>query len=445
MTTLSDQNFLLNDQYRDSSNLDARIVLHRRFSSNQTGWFRWTVDQWRIPPVARVLDIGCGPAALWCDQLARVPRGWKITLADLSPGMIDRARANLAAAGAADDRRFDLRTADVQLLPFRDNLFDAVLANHMLYHVPDIARALAEIRRVLKPGGQLVAATNGEGHMRELHDLTAPFASHEPAPPAPEQRFGLENGAQQLAPWFARVERRDYPDSLEVDEAAPLAAYVLSTRTMRWSAAGEPSFGTLTSHFESLLARDGVIHISKASGLLIAVKLPTPSLAEGDAVTLREVVVGDLPVFFEQQLDWEAQRAAAFTGLRPADRSAFGDHWSQLLTDQSATVRTILFGGQIAGYIACRRAFGAPEVSGWLGREFWGRGIATRALAGFLSLVEERPLTAAIARDNLASLRVLQKSGFVVIREDLNWSPVRDDLVDELVLALDAAPSEGRA
>ncbi|MEZ4769667.1 MAG: class I SAM-dependent methyltransferase [Caldilineales bacterium] len=254
-------------------------------ATGQAG-FAGTSTSCRRSPRLRVLDIGCGPARLWCDQLARVPQTWQITLADLSPGMIDQARANLAAAGAANDHRFLFRTADAQELPFGDDTFDAVLANHMLYHVPDIPHALQEIRRVLRPAGRLYAAVNGDGHMAELHDLVAPFASGEALPPAPERRFGLENGAEQLARWFVRVERRVYPDSLQVTEAEPLAAYALSISGMLWMPEGEPSADELTRHFEALLARDGVIHIAKSSGLFIAAKLPRPDDVDGDDTTL---------------------------------------------------------------------------------------------------------------------------------------------------------------
>lgn len=276
MSSITDQDYLLKTQYSDSSNLDARIAVHVRFSSNRTGWFRWYFDQMsQMSPDVRVLDVGCGPARLWSGQFQRVPAGWQITLADLSPGMIGQAKANLTKAGADADPRFTFRTVDAQTLPFEDETFDAVLANHMLYHVPDIPRALAEIRRVLRPAGRLYAATNGDGHMAELNELVAPFASSEALPPGPERRFGLENGEEQLARWFVRIERRDYPDSLEITEAGPLVAYALSTSGMLWMPEGEPSAEELTRHFEALLARDGVIHIGKSTGLFIAVK---PSL-----------------------------------------------------------------------------------------------------------------------------------------------------------------------
>ena len=167
--------------------------------------------------------------------------------------MVTQAEANLRAAGAGSDYRFHFRTADAESLPFDDDEFDAVLANHMLYHVPDLPRALAEIRRVLRPVGRLFAATNGAGHMQELGNLLSPFAGDTSALPATERRFGLENGGQQLAQQFAHVKRYDYEDGLEVTEVAPLVAYVLSTRNMLWTAEAEPSVEALTRHFETVL------------------------------------------------------------------------------------------------------------------------------------------------------------------------------------------------
>src|SRR5262249_16734842 len=128
------------------------------------------------------------------------------------------------------DARFRFVVADAQQLPFGDAAFDRVIANHMLYHVPDRAGALAEIRRVLRPGGRFYAATNGRDHLRELGELVARFAPDWTgwAAGSNSQGFRLENGAEQLARWFPRVELRRYEDALVVTEAEPLLAYVLS-------------------------------------------------------------------------------------------------------------------------------------------------------------------------------------------------------------------------
>src|SRR5262245_19791397 len=133
-------------------------------------------------------------------------------------------------------------------------------------------------------------------------------------------------------------------------------------------------------------------------------------------VLLRDVADGDLPIFFEQQLAPADNRMAAFTDKDSADRVAFMAKWAKILGDDSITKRTILFGGQVAGNIG---AFVAPwsgqlEVTYWIGREFWCKGIATKALRVFLSAVKIRPVYARAATDNIASLRVLATCGFMI-------------------------------
>src|SRR5262245_7806534 len=125
-----DQQYLLNEQYRNASNLNARIELHRRFSTNAYGWHRWVFDHFRLPPEARVLELGCGPGELWRENADRIPEGWEVTLADLSPGMLAAARRSLRDLL----RSFAFAEVDAQSIPFPDACFDGVIANHMLYH-----------------------------------------------------------------------------------------------------------------------------------------------------------------------------------------------------------------------------------------------------------------------------------------------------------------------
>lgn len=157
-------------------------------------------------------------------------------------------------------------------------------------------------------------------------------------------------------------------------------------------------------------------------------------------VLLRDVTEGDLPIFFGQQLDPAANHMAAFTAKDPTDRAAFTAKWAKILGDDSITKQTILFGGQVAGSVV---AFVAPwsgklEVSYWIGREFWGKAIATRALASLLSLVKTRPLYARAARDNIASLRVLVKCGFTISGYERGFANARGEEVEEVVLELSA-------
>lgn len=155
-------------------------------------------------------------------------------------------------------------------------------------------------------------------------------------------------------------------------------------------------------------------------------------------LVLREVIESDLPIFFEQQLDPGANFMAAFTAPDPTDRDAFMAHWAKILGDERSTNMTILFDGQVAGSISSFEQFGEPSVSYWLGRSFWGQGIATQALGALLRLVQTRPLYARAAKDNLASLRVLQKCAFTICGEDRGFANARGEEIEEYILRLDA-------
>ena len=163
-------------------------------------------------------------------------------------------------------------------------------------------------------------------------------------------------------------------------------------------------------------------------------------------VLLRDVTERDLPIFFEQQLDPAANQMAAFTAKDPADRAAFTAKWAKILGDDSITKRTVLCGGRVAGTVA---AFVAPwsgklEVTYWIGREFWGQGIATAALSALLRVVKLRPLYARAAKDNIASLRVLEKCGFTIAGYERGFANARGEEIEEVVLELRAeAPEVG--
>lgn len=263
MSKIDDQQYLSTQQYNNADKFNDRVALHVRFSTNRYGWQRWMFDQLVLPPAGRVLEVGCGPGRLWLDNHERIPAGWDITLADFSPGMLAEARQNLH-----DLRPFRFEVADAQALPFADAAFDAVIANHMLYHVPDRPRALAELRRVLRPGGHFYAATNGEAHLRELRELVGGFDPQLVAWGATALRdFTLENGAAQLAPWFGPAELRRYHDGLVVSEAAPLAAFIMSMQVAEHASALQPA--ELVRHIEQIIQRDGPIGITKDSGVFV--------------------------------------------------------------------------------------------------------------------------------------------------------------------------------
>lgn len=266
MSHYNDQDFLLNSQYKDSSNLMARMNLHERFSVNKYDWHRWVFDQFDIAPGSRILELGTGPGKLWRNNLERMPATWQVIISDLSPGMIREAEQHLSG------RKITFQVIDAQFLPFGAATFDAVIANHMLYHMRDIAQTLAEVQRVLKPGGRLYAATNGQDHLREFD------AWQEQLLPdlKPEDKVGgisfrLENGRDFLEPFFDQIEVRLYDNALEVTEIEPLIAYGLSSLRGR-DFTDEQIAARFHSLIEPILAQRGSIHITKSTGLFIAQK-----------------------------------------------------------------------------------------------------------------------------------------------------------------------------
>ncbi|NBD35965.1 MAG: methyltransferase domain-containing protein [Chloroflexi bacterium] len=261
---------LVAEQYKTSDNLDARAQLHARFSRSTIPWHRWIFDHIdpHILAHGRVLALGCGPGGLWQQNRDRVPADARLVLTDFSPGMMASARTQLVDLPCAPL----FAVVDAQAIPFVSTHFDAVTAHHMLYHVPDRAKALREIRRVLAPRGTFYASTVGEDHMREMWELVEPFAPGAIASARQvTQGFTLENGAAQLAPLFDEVQVHRYEDSLIVPEAAPLIAYVRSSLTMlAHSALTAESLAAFSEEVERRIATDGPLRITKASGLFIA-------------------------------------------------------------------------------------------------------------------------------------------------------------------------------
>ncbi len=161
-------------------------------------------------------------------------------------------------------------------------------------------------------------------------------------------------------------------------------------------------------------------------------KAPDP----GDVV-LRDIAESDLPAFFEFQRDPEANYMAAFTAKDPEDREAFMTHWAKILADDGIVKKCVLVDGRLVGSILSHSWFGQPEVSYWIDKAEWGRGIATAALAALLELVETRPLYARAVKDNIASQRVLEKCGFMVVDEDKGFANGRGEEVEEYIWALE--------
>lgn len=273
MSDLSrDQEYLVEKQYKNSANLGARINLHRLYTQAKEDWPQWVFDRLRLKPGEKVLECGSGPGNLWQENLERIPDNCHIILSDLSEGMVSEAKANLAGKGP----NFEFRQLDIQTLPFDDDSFDVVIANHMLYHVPDIEKGMSEVVRVLKGNGRFIAATNGANHMKELTEIGEKLLGdmeefNDSRLRVSEEQllsFRLENGIEYLEDHFSQVDLHLYESSLQVTEAAPLINYVLSMRGVD-SKLPDGVLEKLTTYIEAEIDYDGHLHIGKESGLFV--------------------------------------------------------------------------------------------------------------------------------------------------------------------------------
>ena len=245
----------LADQYRTGANTSVRIRLHRDFGRNQEGWFAWLYRLLEFKEEMRLLELGAGNGELWKENLHCLPKTGEILLSDISAGMLQDAGKELEKAaehlpkearnrlcldfdggalkgsgGQQHGRlRFSSGVVDCHQIPQPDAWFHRVTANHVLFYLRDLDQALAEVRRVLRPGGRFICSTYGEAHMREISELAAGFDERISLSEVPlSDVFGLENGERILRKQFSQVELRRYRDELVVTQAQPMIDYILS-------------------------------------------------------------------------------------------------------------------------------------------------------------------------------------------------------------------------
>ena len=215
----------LKKQYRDASNISARIGLHKEYSKNPVSWFNWLFEKCALECGANVLEIGCGDASLWTQNIEKIPENISVTLTDISYGMIKDATRNIGE----DDKRFTYEIMDAHRLYKLDDSFDVVIANHVLFYCDDLDMVCREIKRVLKPGGTFICSTYSSRHMKEISELVKEFDDRiELSAGHLYERFGKENGKQILGKYFKNVEWNQYEDELFVPTAEPVVEYVLS-------------------------------------------------------------------------------------------------------------------------------------------------------------------------------------------------------------------------
>ncbi|MCG8273920.1 class I SAM-dependent methyltransferase [Aquamicrobium sp. NLF2-7] len=254
------------EQYGDSRKLAARARLNSEYTIAEMGWFPWVAKQLPLEPADNILDVGCGPGWFWAAAASELPHNLNLTLSDLSPGMVQEAVERCRPLPFASVTG---QQADAAALPFGDGSFDAVIAMHMLYHLPDPSKGIAEMYRVLKPGGFLAVTTNGAGNMRELYALTTVFGSA-PLDPA-GAAFGYDAAEQIMQAQFGNVTMTQHPARLRVTE--PEDVFLALTSYPPGDAADEAQLAAfrdaITGAFQ---AGNGVLEVGKESGLFISQK-----------------------------------------------------------------------------------------------------------------------------------------------------------------------------
>jgi SAM-dependent methyltransferase len=256
----------LRRQYADPGKLTARANLHVKYGTAQTNWFDWLLSQVPWTGHADVLEVGCGPGWLWTRSGSSRPTDARLTLVDISAGMVEVARK--AVHGVPGVELDGAHEADVQRLPFSDDSFDVVVANHMLYHAADPDRAVGEIARVLRPDGCLLAALNGRANLEQLFAIRAEVFGGPATDPSAE-RFGKETGRPVLEKHFDSVQWRDYDDELRCTDVGDIVAYLTSTPPGADASKGQ--LGRLSRVTTDLIAAgSGALAVTKDTGAFVA-------------------------------------------------------------------------------------------------------------------------------------------------------------------------------
>lgn len=262
-SALRDPNYLRKVAYSNAAKLDVRVAFWKKYGGDVRKQFGGGLVEGFSPRSrASILEVGCGTGEFWTILGNGFQPEWSVTLSDLSSGMLADARARLSTI------RSGLRflVADVQNLPFVAGVFDAVVANYMLYHLPDVDKGIGEIARVLRADGTLYASTNGENHLREIRRLQERFSTAAVADTGTASHvstFSLENGGASLSRHFADVRAHQQANMLEVSSVDDLMLYLESFSTPM-------DLEAVRRYLELEFQQKGGISITRSSGYFVA-------------------------------------------------------------------------------------------------------------------------------------------------------------------------------
>lgn len=246
-------------QYKNPDNLNIRISIHDKYSVNKMGFGNWIFSNYEIRDGMNVLELGCGTGDMWKKNMDFINKCSQLIMTDLSKGMLETAKVNVG-----EHSNVLYQIVDIQSIPFTNNKFDVVIANMMLYHVPDLNKGLSEVRRVLKQGGKFYCATYGEhGIIEYLSNLLSDYEVEDHI----NRNFTLQNGKDLLEKQFENVQRLEYVDALEVTNIDDIVEYIYSLSCM--SVLSNIKKEDIKITLEQNM-KNGVLTIPKEYGMFVA-------------------------------------------------------------------------------------------------------------------------------------------------------------------------------
>jgi ubiquinone/menaquinone biosynthesis C-methylase UbiE len=256
-------------QYKTSQKLNSRINLWS-YGSNPESLQKWIFSKIQLQENERVLELGCGTGQLWFENFNKVPSTCSIILSDFSKEMVNKAKENLGQQNLP----IEFEIIDAEKIPYPDNNFDVVIACHMLYHIPNIQKALRSINNLLKPEGRFIATTVSKNHLQELKDFLFEFGiySQEKTWGKNFSEFRNETGREVLIPFFSEVKFYEYINEVKINSVIPLMNYIESLYTGEELAVFNEKKKEVEIALSKILEKKSEFKITGISGLFEAKK-----------------------------------------------------------------------------------------------------------------------------------------------------------------------------
>jgi len=258
---------LVDDTELELCELSNRLECLSSVGTNPCPWREWLFDRVSQCDPLHILELGSGSGGLWADNLGRLGMRWEIVVSDVSDANVERCKDRIG-----NRRGFEFQTIDAHSIPYPDDYFDVVIADHLLHRITNPERVLREIRRVLRRGGKLLVSAIGKRNLLEMEGLvfaTYPFSELDQAFPENRKTFSLDTGIEFLRPLFHDIRLECYSDTLVVTDGSALvdSIYALNRLAGDQTIIREEDRDRLRGSIDGILAQRGAVRIHKDTGL----------------------------------------------------------------------------------------------------------------------------------------------------------------------------------